>query len=68
MFQFFIEPLTSVADPECFSRIGDPDLGIMIFFINPGSNNIKEEGEKLVLSHLFSSHKFHKIVNNFIFE
>jgi hypothetical protein len=47
----------SVADPGFLSI---PD---------PGSNNSnKRGGGKILLSYRFFSHKYHKIINNFIFE
>ncbi len=63
---------TSVADPGCLSRI--------LIFIHPGSR-ISDPGSRIsdpttapkdegdtILSYLFCSHKYHKIVNNFIFK
>ncbi len=63
--------VNSVADPGCLSRI-------LIFnhpesrFSDPGPRTpnpktaTKERGEKNMLSHLFCSHKYHKIENYFI--
>ncbi len=51
-----------IADPDFYpprspgSRIPDPKTAT------------KERGEKILLSYLFCSHKFHKIVNYLIFE
>jgi hypothetical protein len=66
----------SVADPECLSRIPDPDFypSRILIFTHPGSRipdpktATKEMGEKNQLSYLFCSHKFNKIINYFIFE
>jgi hypothetical protein len=53
---------SSVADPGCLSRI--------LIFTHPGSKNSnKRDGvKKNLLTYLFCSLKFHKIVNYFIFE
>ncbi len=55
---------TSVADLGCLSWIQ--------IFTHPGSriqNQQQKRGVKKISCHTFScSHKFHKIVNNFIFE
>jgi hypothetical protein len=56
-------PLTSVADPGC---IPDPDF--YPFRIPDQTTAPKEKGEKFILPYHFCSHKYHKIVNNFIFE
>ncbi len=54
--------MPGVADPGCLSRM-------ILFLLHPGSRILdpttapKEEGEKK-----FFSLKYHKIVNNFIFE
>jgi hypothetical protein len=57
---------TSVANPGCLSRIPDPDSN------HPGSRIQKQQQKrgvkKNLLSYLFLSHKFHNIVNYFIFE
>jgi hypothetical protein len=49
----------SVADPECLSRISDPD------FIHPGSRipdpTTATNGRGNLLSYIFCSHKYHKI-------
>ncbi len=48
-----------IPDPDFYppgSRISDP------------KTETKERGEKNLLSYLFCNHKFHKIVNYFIFE
>ncbi len=61
---------TSVADPGSLSRIPDPDF-YPSRISDPGSKNSnKREGLKkiVVIGYLFCSHKFHKIVNYFIFE
>ncbi len=48
--------------------IPDPDLSIL----DPGSNNsrvpIEEEGKMIFGPTIFCSHKYQKIVNDFIFE
>ncbi len=54
----------SIADPGCLSRI--------MIYIHPGSgsrynNSHKRGGKKTAVLH-FCSHKYHKIVNYFIFE
>jgi hypothetical protein len=55
---------SSVADPGCLSRI--------LIFTHYGSRiqkqQQKREVKKNLLSNLFCCYKFHKIVNNFIFE
>jgi hypothetical protein len=62
----FPDPLTSVADPGCLSRI--------LIFTHPGSRipdpktAAKERGEKKCCHTFFCSHKFHIIENYFIFE
>jgi hypothetical protein len=53
---------TSVQDPGCLSRIPDPDF----LPIPDPKNSTKEKDEKFFSCH--SSQKFHKILNNFIFE
>jgi hypothetical protein len=67
---FFIKKrykkICSVADPGCLSRILDPD-----FYpsrIPDPKTGTTEGGEKNLLSYLFCNHKFHKIVNYFMFE
>jgi hypothetical protein len=51
----------SVADPGCSSI---PDLGSQI----PDPTTAIKEGEKIGCPTFFCSHKYHNIVNNFIFE
>jgi hypothetical protein len=64
-------PKTNIADPGCLSRILDP------VFTHPGSwiqdlgSQIQKQQQKrgeFCCHTLFSSHNFHKIENNFIFE
>jgi hypothetical protein len=64
----------SVADPGCLSRIPDPDF-YPSRIPNLGSRIQKQEqkrGVKKICCHTFvcslKFHKFHKIVNYFIFE
>jgi hypothetical protein len=63
----------SVADPGCLSWILDPDF-FHFTHPDPGSRIpdpktvTKERGEKNFCQTFFCSHKFHKIVNYFIFE
>jgi hypothetical protein len=65
----------SVADLGCLSRFPDPgfypsripDLGSRIPYPGSKISNIREGCKKLVVI-FFCSHKFHKIVNYFIFE
>ncbi len=55
--------VNSVADPECLSRI--------LIFIYPGSNNSTRRwggGGDFFFLPFLESYKYHKIVNNFIFE
>jgi hypothetical protein len=47
----------------CPSRIPDPGSRIPDLITAP-----KEDGEKFFCPTIFCSHKYHKIVNNFIFE
>jgi hypothetical protein len=68
---FFPDPdfqFPSIPDPDFLpdlrSRI--PDLGSRI--PDPKTVTTKGRGEKNMLSSLFCSHKFHKIVNHFMFE
>jgi hypothetical protein len=55
----------SVADPGCLSRI-------LIFYpsriVDLGSRIQNIRDDKKILPYPYSSHKFHKIVNYFIFE
>ena len=50
----------NVADPGCLSRI--------LIFIHPGSNKSTKRGGKFYCPTIFCYHKYHKIVNNLIFE
>jgi hypothetical protein len=50
------------ADPGCLSRIPDPDFYLYRI------QQRHQEMRQFFLSYYFFSHKYHKIVNNFIFE
>ncbi len=70
---FFFANIPSVADPGCISRIPGclsriPDPDFYPSRIPDPKTGTKERGENNLLSYLFSSHKFHKIVNYFYFE
>ncbi len=62
---------SSVADPECLSRIPDPDF-YPSRISDPKSRiqqqHEKRRGKNYFYPTIFCSHKYHKIVNNFIFE
>ncbi len=68
LLSWFATLQSNVADPGCLSWI--------LIFIHPGcrisdhgfNNSYKRGGGKLFLSYHFCSYKYHKIVNNFIFE
>jgi hypothetical protein len=45
-----------------------PDLDFQLSRIPDPKTATKERGEKISCHHFFCSHKFHKIVNYFIFE
>ncbi len=54
-------PVLQIRDVYCLSRI--------LIFIHPGSKSSnKKRGEKICCPTFFCSHKYHKIVNYFIFE
>jgi hypothetical protein len=55
---------TSVAEPGCLSPIPDPDC----YTSRIQKQQQKRDVKKNLLSYLFCSTKFHKIVNYFIFE
>ncbi len=70
---------SSVADPGCLSRIPDPPFihpGFSVLSIPDPGSRVRDPttapkrggGIKFVCPTIFSSHKYHKIVNNFIFE
>ncbi len=56
--------MLSVADPGCLSRI------LILFIPDPGSKNSTKRGEGkfFYCPTFFCSHKYHTIVNNFIFK
>jgi hypothetical protein len=73
LFGRLTNTIDSVADPGCLSRIPDPDFSpsrILDFRsrIPDPKTATKERGEKNMLSYPFFSHKFHNIVNYYIFE
>jgi hypothetical protein len=39
---------------------------LILIVIHPGSNNSKEEGEKVVVFPSFCSHEFHKVENQIL--
>ncbi len=65
--------LCSVVDAGCVSQIPDPDIipyriPVLDFGIPDLTTATKEERGKYLLSHFFSSHKYQKIGNYFIFD